>query len=53
MVNAAQYFELAHVEEISGNECAALLFYLSSFCDSFNSAHEVYPCGTVSKIRSL
>ena len=37
MTNAARYFELAHAEEISGNESAALLFYLSSFCDSFNS----------------
>lgn len=53
MANATRYFELAHSEEISGNESAALLFYLSSFCDSFNSASEEYPCGTVAKIRSL
>lgn len=53
MTNAAQYFELARSEEISGNESAALLFYLSSFCDSFNSASEDYPCGTISKIQSL
>ncbi len=53
MTNAAQYFELARAEEIKGNKCAALLFYLSSFCDSFNSATEYYPCGTVAKIQSL
>ena len=53
MTNAARYFELAHTEETSGNESAALLLYLSSFCDSFNSASEDYPCGTVAKIRSL
>ncbi len=53
MANAAQYFDLAHAEEINGNESAALLFYLSSFCDSFNSASEDYPCGAVAKIRSL
>ena len=43
MTNAALYFELAHAEEISGTESAALLFYLSSFCDSFNSASGDYP----------
>ncbi len=53
MTNAAQYFELAHAEETDGNESAALLLYLSSFCDSFNSASKDYPCGTVAKIRSL
>lgn len=53
MANATQYFELAHAEETSGNEGAALLFYISSFCDSFNSAYGDYPCGTVAKIRSL
>lgn len=53
MTNSAQYFELGHSEETSGNESAALLFYLSSFCDSFNSASKDYPCGTVAKIRNL
>lgn len=53
MINAARYFELAHAEETSGNDSAALLFYLSAFCDSFNSASGDYPCGTVAKIRSL
>ena len=53
MANAARYFELAHSEEINGNKSAALLFYLSSFCDSFNSTSGDYSCGTVAKIRSL
>ncbi len=53
MTNAAQYFHLARAEEKSGNECAALLFYLSSFCDSFNSCAREYPCGAVAKIREL
>lgn len=53
MTNAAQYFYLAQTEEKSGNECAALLFYLSSFCDSFNSNTKDYPYNTVFKIRSL
>lgn len=53
MMNAARYYELAHTEETNGNECAALLFYLSSFCDSFNSASGEHPYGTVAKIRKL
>lgn len=53
MANAARYFELAHAEETSGNEGAALLLYLSSFCDSFNSAPEDYPCDAVAKIQNL
>ena len=53
MTNAAQYFQLARNEEKAGNECAALLFYLSSFCDSFNSGTREYPFGTVAKIRIL
>lgn len=53
MANAARYFELARSEEKTGNECAALLFYLSSFCDSLNSGIQDYPYGTVSKIRML
>ena len=50
---AAQYFKLAQAEETAGNKCAALLLYLSSFCDSFNSGARDYPCGTTAKIRSL
>ena len=53
MSNATLYFELARSEEKAGNECAALLFYLSSFCDSFNSGTQDYPYGTVAKIRML
>lgn len=53
MTNATLYFKLARSEEKSGNECAALLFYLSSFCDNFNSGTQVYPYGTVAKIRML
>lgn len=53
MSNAAQYFELAHIEETAGNECAALLLYLSSFCDSFNSGTGDLPCGTIAKIQRL
>ena len=43
MSNATLYFELARSEEKAGNECAALLFYLSSFCDSFNSGTQGLP----------
>lgn len=39
---AAQYFKLAQAEETAGNKCAALLLYLSSFCDSFNSGARDY-----------
>lgn len=46
------YFTLALNEEKAGNEPAALLLYLSSFCDSFNSG-DIQPCGTVAKIRML
>lgn len=53
MVNAERYFELARTEETAGNRCAALLFYLSSFCDTFNSGATEYPCGTINKIRTL
>ena len=41
-----KYFELARNEERSGNDAAALLLYLSSFCDSCNH-------GVVAKIRHL
>ena len=53
MANATRYFELARTEEKFGNAGAALLLYLSSFCDSFNSGVTDYPCGTVAKIRIL
>lgn len=50
---ATQYFSLARIEETAGNKCAALLLYLSSFCDSFNSGVKDYPYGATAKIRSL
>lgn len=53
MPHAAQYFKLARSEEKSGNDAAALLLYLSSFCDSFNSGTLTYPVGAISKIRRL
>lgn len=53
MSNASHYFELARNEEVSGNECSALLLYLSSFCDSFNSGVRDFPYGTVAKMQKL
>ena len=53
MTNTSLYFKLARSEEKAGNDCAALLFYLFSFCDSFNSGAKDYPYGTVAKIRML
>lgn len=53
MTFAAEYFNIARNEESSGNECAALLFYLSSFCDSFNTGVKKYPYGTIAKIQNL
>ncbi len=47
-----RYFLLALDEEKAGNEPAALLLYLSSFCNSFNSG-DTRPYGTVAKIRML
>ena len=49
----AQYFKLAQAEETTGNKCAALPLYLSSFCDSFHSSTRDYPCGATTKIRNL
>ena len=53
MENATCYFELARTEEVIGNECAAQLLYLSSFCDNINSGTKDYPYGAVVKIRNL
>lgn len=47
------YFKLARTEEISGNESAALLLYLSSFCNSLNSRRSDRFVGSVNKIRRL
>lgn len=38
-----KYFELARNEERSGNDAAALLLYLSSFCDSAITAPGIAP----------
>lgn len=48
-----KYFELARNEERSGNDAAALLLYLSSFCDSCNHGTKNTSYGTVAKIRLL
>ena len=48
-----RYFDAALSEERSGNIAAALLLYLSSFCDSFNSCDNDYAVGTTAKIRNL
>lgn len=48
-----KYFELARNEERSGNDAAALLLYLSSFCDSCNHGTRNRSCGVVAKIRLL
>lgn len=48
-----KYFILARNEERSGNNAAALLLYLSSFCDSCNNGFWHLTYGVVSKIRKL
>lgn len=48
-----KYFELARNEERSGNDAAALLLYLSSFCDSCNRGTRNTSYGTIAKIRLL
>lgn len=53
MTNATQYFKLALTEEREGSLCSALLLYLSSFCDSFNSGIREFPTGAIAKIRML
>lgn len=53
MNNTAQYFSLAKMEENAGHSASALLFYLSSFCASFNCEHPQYPYQTTAKIRNL
>ena len=53
MVNAKTYFLSGNKEEMDGNEPAALLHYLSSFCASCNLNPQDRPYGTVAKIRRL
>lgn len=48
-----KYFELARNEEIAGNDAAALLLYLSSFCDSCNHGIRNRSYGVIAKIRCL
>ena len=45
-----KYFELARNEERSGNDAAALLLYLSSFCDSCNHGTRNRSYGVVAKL---
>lgn len=52
MTHPSQYFSLARNEELAGNDSSALLFYISSFCSSFNSNAGI-PIGTIEKIRRL
>ena len=53
MGNSKTYFNLAREEEINGRQASALLFYLSSFCDCFNSTDSQYPYQATEKIRRL
>jgi len=53
MNNSENYFELARKEELNGHQASALLFYLSSFCASFNSKDAQYPYQATEKIRRL
>lgn len=53
MSKTSIYFQLARNEEKQGRSSSALLFYLSSFCEHFNSCLDSYPTGTVEKIRRL
>lgn len=48
-----KYFELARNEEMAGNDAAALLLYLSSFCDSCNHDIRNRSYGVIAKIRCL
>lgn len=53
MSKPSTYFQLARKEEKQGKHSAALLLYLSSFCEHFNSCLDGYPSGTIEKIRRL
>lgn len=53
MNRSSTYFQFARDEEKQGRSGSALLFYLSSFCEHFNSCLDGYPSGTVEKIRRL
>lgn len=53
MDNSKTYFNLAREEEKNGHFASALLFYLSSFCESFNFTDSQYPYQATEKIRKL
>lgn len=53
MTNANTYFSLGRAEEVAGHDTSALLYYLSSFCASYNQNTKSHPCGAVAKIRML
>lgn len=47
------YYSLARIEEKHGNLGSALLFYLTSFCETYNAGCLYYPIGATNKIRRL
>ena len=53
MTDAKTYFELGRSEEKAGHESSAIIFYLSSFCATYNQTTGTHPCGAVAKIRKL
>lgn len=53
MTDASTYFALGQAEEEAGHDPSALLYYISSFCASYNQDANSHPCGAVAKIRML
>lgn len=53
MTGANTYFTLGRTEEKAGRDSSALLYYISSFCASYNQNSKSHPCGAVAKIRML
>lgn len=53
MTDAHTYFALGQFEEKAGRSSSALLYYISSFCASYNQNVNSHPCGAVAKIRML
>ena len=51
----SEYHALARAQEKSNNHGAALLLYISSFCEAVNEAgcDDLPPVGTVAKIRQM
>lgn len=52
MTHPQTYFRLARNAEKAGELATALIYYLSSFCASYNQG-DIYQSGTVAKIRTL